>query len=262
MSLHIETAGTGEDIVLIHGWGMHGGVWADVRDRLMQDYRVHVIDLPGMGFSPPATPYTLGYLAEMLAGELPASATVFGWSLGGQVALRLALDYPQQVARLVLVGATPRFVSEADWPHGVAPEIFKEFAAQVAADYHETMTRFLGLQAFGGESSRSLMRDLRERFFARPVPKPTVLQEALGILLHTDLRAELPQLELPVLLIHGNRDTLAPFEASQWMAGQLPDARLEIIAGASHAPFLSHPQKFMTAVHAFMKDSSPLETQP
>lgn len=259
MSLHVETAGHGEDIVLIHGWGMHGGVWTDVRDQLAQDYRVHVVDLPGMGWSKPVAPYDLQRLAGTLAGALPENATVFGWSLGGQVAMRLALDYPAHVRKLVLVGSTPRFVNGADWQSGVASEVFSQFAAQVAADYHDTMTRFLGLQAFGGESSRSLMRDLRERFFARPVPGNAVLQDALDILLKTDLRAELPHLEQPVLLIHGNRDTLAPADASRWMSRQLPDARLHVIEGASHAPFLSHPATFMAATRAFLENELPAE---
>lgn len=259
MSLYIETVGSGPDVALIHGWGMHGGVWTDVRDQLALEYRVHVVDLPGMGYSAPVSPYDLPQLAQVLAAALPQNTAVFGWSLGGQVALRLALDHPQQVSRLVLIGATPRFVNGSGWQSGVAAEVFRQFAAQVAADYHDTMTRFLGLQAFGGESSRTLLRDLRERFFARPVPDSAVLQEALRILLETDLRAELPQLHQPLLLIHGNRDTLAPAEASRWMATQVPGAQLRVIEGASHAPFLSHPATFMAAVLPFLNHSMTLE---
>lgn len=252
MSLHTETVGSGEDVVLIHGWGMHGGVWSDVRDALAERYRVHVIDLPGMGWSKAASPYTLKRLAEVIASELPDRTAVFGWSLGGQVAMRMALDHPKQVEKLVLVGATPCFVNGADWQSGVASEVFNLFASQVAADYHDTMTRFLGLQAFGGESSRVLMRELRERFFARPVPDSTVLQDALRILLDTDLRNELPALRQPTLLIHGSRDTLAPVDASRWMAAHLPHAHLRVIEGASHAPFLSHPTTFMSEAMQFL----------
>jgi pimeloyl-[acyl-carrier protein] methyl ester esterase len=255
MSLHMETAGSGHDVVLIHGWGMHGGVWDGIRDALAERYRVHVLDLPGMGWSSSCQPYSLLRLTEVLAEALPERAAVFGWSLGGQVAMRLALDYPQRVERLVLIGATPRFVNGEDWQFGVAAEVFDLFASQVAADYHDTMTRFLGLQAFGGESSRTLMRELRERFFARPAPEGDVLQDALGILLDTDLRGELHALQQPTLLIHGNRDTLAPAEASEWMAAHLPHARLRLIEGASHAPFLSHPTTFLSEALQFLAAS-------
>lgn len=252
MSLHVETIGSGDDVVLIHGWGMHGGVWSDVRDALAARYRVHVVDLPGMGWSKACSPYDLQHLADVIAMELPERVAVFGWSLGGQVAMRLALDYPQRVEKLVLIGATPRFVNGPDWQSGVSSEVFNLFASQAAADYHDTMTRFLGLQAFGGESSRVLMRELRERFFARPVPHSAVLQGALRILLESDLRSELPDLRQPTLLIHGNRDTLAPVDASRWMAAHLPHARLRVIEGASHAPFLSHPTTFMSEALQFL----------
>lgn len=260
MSLHIESGGQGENIVLLHGWGMHGGVWSDVRDQLSREYCVHVVDLPGMGYSKPIAPYDLPHLADALAIELPGNATVIGWSLGGQIAIRLALDHPRQVGRLALVGSTPRFVTAEDWQAAVAPEVFRQFASQVASDYHETMTRFLGLQAFGGEASRTLLRELKERFFARPAPHTAVLQDALDILLDTDLRTQLPRLEQPVLLIHGNRDTLAPADASRWMATQLPNARLHVIEGASHAPFLSHPDTFMQTLQAFLKETHSAET--
>lgn len=253
MSLFVETSGSGDDVVLIHGWGMHGGVWSEVRDALARQHRVHVIDLPGMGWSSACSPYNLQQLAAELTEALPPQATVCGWSLGGQVAMRLALDYPDRVGKLVLVGATPRFVNGGDWTTGVAAEVFDQFAAQVAADYHDTMTRFLGLQAFGGESTRTLIRDLRERFFARPAPAGEVLQQALCILMDTDLRDEVANLRMPVLLIHGNRDTLAPDEASRWMAGRLANPTLRVIAGASHAPFLSHPATFLSEVTQFIE---------
>lgn len=259
MSLHIETVGQDRDVALIHGWGMHGGVWTEVRDQLARDYRVHVVDLPGMGFSKPIAPYDLQHLADGLATELPDNLALLGWSLGGQVATRMALDHPDRINKLILVGSTPRFVQAGDWQAGVPPEVFRSFAAQVTADYHDTMTRFLGLQAFGGEASRTLLRALRERFFVRPTPEPAVLQDALDILLHTDLRVEIPRLQQPVLLIHGNRDTLAPVAASHWMAAHIPDARLHVIEGASHAPFLSHPASFMATVQSFLNTPASVE---
>ncbi len=252
MSLHVETLGQGPDLALLHGWGMHGGVWRSVCDALAQRFRLHLIDLPGMGHSTPCEPYTFTQLAREVAASLPADGALGGWSLGGEVAMRLALDFPQQVHRLILIGSTPCFVNTRDWQYGVAPEVFREFAAQIAADYHPAMGRFLGLQAFGGESSRAQMRALREQFAARPVPVPQVLQQALGILLETDLRDQVPRLNLPVQIIHGDRDTLAPVAAARWMAAHLPQAELHVIPGASHAPFLSHPTAFVEALSGFL----------
>jgi pimeloyl-[acyl-carrier protein] methyl ester esterase len=254
--LHVEIIGQGADIVLLHGWGMHGGVWAAVAAELAHERRVHVVDLPGMGYSDPVAPCDLAHLADSVAEIIPKNSTVIGWSLGGQIALKIALDHPQKTSRLILVDSTPRFVQAHDWQAGVAPEVFREFAAQVGDDYRETMTRFLGLQTFGGASSRIALRDLKERFFTRPAPSPAVLRDALDILLTTDLREQLPRLQQPALLIHGSRDTLVPPDASRWMAAQLPRARLKIIDGASHAPFLSHPAVFMQTLNEFFGENN------
>lgn len=264
MSLHIETMGQGPDLILLHGWGMHGGVWRGVCVTLAQRFRLHLVDLPGMGHSPACVPYTLPHLAQVLAEALPQHAAVCGWSLGGQVAMQLALDFPDRVGRLILVGSTPCFVNTAGWQHGIAAEVFSEFAAQIAADYHPGMGRFLSLQAFGGESSRSQMRELREQFAARPAPSPQVLQQALLILLETDLRERMPHLLLPTLIVHGDRDTLAPVGAAHWMAEQWPQACLNVIPGASHAAFLSHPTAFVEAVMQFLDQPSgqPMEALP
>jgi len=252
MALHVERMGQGPDLVLLHGWGMHGGVWRGVCEELSASFSLHLIDLPGMGHSAPCEPYMLETLAQQLAANVPASATVCGWSFGGQVAMRLALDFPDLVSRLILVGSTPCFVNQSDWQNGIAAQVFNDFAAQVAADYHPSMGRFLGLQAFGGESSRTQMRELREQFSSRPAPAPQVLQQALNILLQTDLREAFSSLNLPVQIIHGNRDTLAPVATAYWMSEHLPQAQLNVISGASHAPFLSHPTAFVEAISGFL----------
>lgn len=252
MTMHVETRGQGPDLVLLHGWGMHGGVWRGVCEALQAHFQLHLVDLPGMGLSPSCDPYTLQALATHVVQYVPAGAALAGWSFGGEVAMRLALDFPERVSRLILIGSTPCFVNKNGWDHGVAPEVFSAFADQVAADYHPSMGRFLGLQAFGGESSRTQMRELREQFASRPAPAPEVLQQALKVLLDTDLRQDFAKLIQPVQIIHGDRDTLAPIAAARWMAEQLPGATLNVIPGASHAPFLSHPDAFVDAMTGFL----------
>ena len=253
MSLYVETSGSGAPLVLIHGWGMHGEVWSMVRDALAGEYAVHVVDLPGMGYSPPCSPYDLRQLSREVLAAMPDEAAVCGWSLGGQVAMQMALDQPGRINRLILVGTTPCFVNRTDWQCGVLPDVFASFSAQVEADYYPTLTRFLGLQAMGGDATRQMVRDLKVRFVARPGPAPAVMQQALGILLETDLRARMGEFGMPVLLLHGDRDMLAPVGAAQWMAEQIPQARLAVIPGASHAPFLSHPGRFVSELQAFLE---------
>lgn len=252
MRLHLETTGHGPDLALLHGWGLHGGIWEGVRDALAERFRVHVVDLPGYGASPGCEPYTLEALARSVARALPERTHVAGWSLGGQVALQWAKLAPQQIDKLILIGATPCFRQREDWAHGLTDPVMAEFAASLEQDYEGALKRFLSLQARSGDDARATIAALREKLFARGKPSIETLRAGLAILSDLDLRQELDAIRHVTLVIHGSHDTLTPPAAGQWLAQALPHAQLELVRGAAHAPFLSHPQATLDAMTRFL----------
>lgn len=250
--MHIDTIGHGPDLVLIHGWAMHGGIFAPLTERLAQRCRLHRVDLPGHGAS---RDYAAGALEPEACVQAIAAATPpavwLGWSLGGLVALRGALDRPDAVRGLVAIAASPRFVVGPDWPHGVEPDVLRAFADGLGRDYHATIERFLALETLGSPDAQRELRALRQQVFARGEPDAAVLCDGLDILGRTDLRAALPALATPSLWIAGRRDRLIPAAAMRWSAEQAPAGRyLELPAG--HAPFLSDPQVVADAVADFV----------
>jgi len=248
--MHIETLGHGPDLVLIHGWAMHAGIFAPLTRELVPHFRLHLVDLPGHGYSRDSdTRLRLDECALQLAAQLPA-ATWLGWSLGGQVCLEAARHRPDRVGALVLIATSPRFVVGEDWPQGVSPDLFRQFADGLHSDYHRTIERFLALEAIGSEHAQSELRELRAQVFARGEPALSVLCDGLDILDRADLRALLPGLRAPSLWIAGRRDKLIPPAAMQWAAQHSPGGRyLELSAG--HAPFIGHAQRLAEAVRAF-----------
>ncbi|MFZ1810811.1 MAG: alpha/beta fold hydrolase, partial [Candidatus Nitrotoga sp.] len=108
------------------------------------------------------------------------------------------------------------------------------------------------LQVRGSEHERELLADLRARLFSRGEPNIAALRGGLEILRNTDLRAVLSQITQAALVIAGERDLLASPAASGYLAQQLPNAQLLNIQGASHAPFLSHPDIFVQRIEAFL----------
>ncbi len=253
MSCHVEIIGQGQPLVMIHGWGMHSGVWQPLIKRLSAKYMLYLVDLPGMGSSRPVEPYHLYNLADEVAEVIPGVSDVLGWSLGGLVAQRIALNQPDRIRRLILVGSTPKFVSGTDWLAGVDPANFSAFAEQVNHDYKATVLQFLTLQCMKASDARSTIKQLRQSFETKPTPTQTTLQRALNILLESDLRAESANIRKPTLLIHGDRDTLAPVQAAHWMMQQLPVGFLRVISGAAHAPFLSHSDQFLETLNQFLE---------
>ncbi len=228
-------------LVLLHGWGAHGGVWNDLATRLGDHIRVITPDLPGHGAAPVLAPYTIEHLVDQLAATAPAQCAVAGWSLGGQLALVWAQRHPQQVTRLILMATTPRFVSTPDWPHGMAADVFDTFAAALARDATSTLRRFLLLQTQGDAQAHMVARRLEAALVAQPLPGAAVLTQTLRWLQMTDLRALLPAIGQPALIVQGDRDRITPPAAGEYLATHLRRARLTRIAGAAHAPFISTP---------------------
>lgn len=240
-------------LVLLHGWGLHGGIWADLRARLGAR-PVLTPDLPGYGENPSVTPYTAASLADSMAAAMPPACVAVGWSLGGMVALAWAARRPEQVRALVLVGATPAFVNRNGWTLGLEPEVLAGFAHDLSRDYRATLMRFLALQARGDEAAREVIARLRTRVFERGEPDPAVLAAGLDLLRTVDLRQQVKKVCCPTLIVHGGHDALCPAPAGRWLAEHLPQAGLALHAHASHAPFLSHPEWFANTLADFLSE--------
>ena len=162
MSVSVERFGQGQDLVLLHGWGMNGAVWHGIAQQLAAHYRLHLVDLPGFGNSPlhEGSEYTLPWLAEQVATVLPEKCHLLGWSLGGLVASQLALTRPERLHSLITVASSPCFMAREDWP-GIAPKVLAGFNQMLAGDFMQTIERFLAIQAMGSEHARNDIRQLR-----------------------------------------------------------------------------------------------------
>jgi len=248
--MHIDSSGSGPDLILIHGWAMHGGIFAALTPLLAERFRVHVVDLPGHGYaSESEESIDPARCAADIAARLPRAIWA-GWSFGGLVSLQAALHHPQQVRGIVEIATSPKFVAGPDWTHGVAAEIFIEFGAGLLTDYRQTIERFLALETLGSAHGQEELRALKAHVFERGDPALPVLEQGLDLLRSIDLRARLPALSSPNLWIAGRRDRLVPSAAPRWAAQHSPCGEFVEIA-SGHAPFLSHAQEVADAISAF-----------
>lgn len=250
-SVHVKIMGAGTDLVLLHGWAMHSGIWGSVCDQLAQDYRLHLVDLPGHGLSPASESGSLQSMVDMVAEILPDECIVGGWSLGGQVAIELALQKPTQVSKLALIATTPCFIKREDWQWGMDATILQMFTQNLAQNYTTTINRFLTLQLNGSNDSKAVLANLRKTFFQYSQPDNAALLAGLDVLLTSDLRNKLGEIKQPVLLLHGENDVITHAAAASWMCQQLPDAKLVLFPSCGHAPFLTFPHQFITHLHEF-----------
>ncbi|HEY0233381.1 MAG TPA: pimeloyl-ACP methyl ester esterase BioH [Dokdonella sp.] len=247
--MHIDVQGSGPDLVLIHGWAMHGGIFAPLLAPLTARFRVHLVDLPGHGYSRDETHFDVADCAQRIAAATPRALWV-GWSLGGLVALHGALDHARQVRGVALIASSPRFVSAPDWPQGVPADVFGAFAAGLGERYRESIERFLALETMGAANAQAELRDLKNQVFERGEPDLTALADGLHALASVDLRARMGALAMPSLWIAGRRDRLVAPATMQWASAHAPHARfLELNSG--HAPFIGHAADVARAIDAF-----------
>lgn len=259
--LYFETVGTGKPVTLVHGWAMHSGIWRGFAQQLAEHYQVTCIDLPSHGHSRDAinrvsTPFTLEAVGDALVNALPETPSCWlGWSLGATIVLDIARRYPERVNALILLAGNPLFVGTDDWA-GVQPAVLDAFAENLTLNCQATLLRFLALQVNGLPDGKVLLKDLKAAIMDCPAPDNASLQGGLEILKHSDLRTALAELEIPVSVILGDKDTLVPVAVAEHL-GSLGIAPPSIINGAGHVPFLSHPQQLLALINRFMDDSCP-----
>ncbi len=250
MNVHVDIQGSGPDLVLLHGWAMHGGVFTELIPVLAQHYRVHVVDLPGHGQSTFSTDITsIEQVMNYVAPHVPSRAIVLGWSLGGQIALLLATHKSSRA--LVLVSATPKFVADESWPYGMSPTVFAQFFSRLHQNIEGTVDDFLALQVRGDVHAMNTLKALRLRLLQYP-PNERALQVMLCMLRDTDLRQQLPTIHLPTLLIAGEHDRITHPHATRAMLQSLPRSQYVEIKRAGHASFISHREDFLAVLNNFL----------
>ncbi len=250
MRLVPAAAGRGPNLVLVHGWGLGPRAWEPLLPHLGR-YTVHIAALPGYAASPPMPGAGLDSLADALAEALPPTAIVCGWSLGAMLALNCAARHAGRITRLVLVGANARFVAAPDWPEALPVIELEDFAAALATDPAALLQRFSLLIQRGDARGRAAGRALAGCLADGPPADAATLGAGLDMLRHADLRREAARVAAPTLLLHGAADTLMPPAGAARLAALLPNARLELLAAAGHAPFASDPAGFATRLTTF-----------
>jgi pimeloyl-[acyl-carrier protein] methyl ester esterase len=244
---------------MLHGWSMSGRVW-HFQKALADSCRLIIPDLRGHGFS--SSP-AAGYLLENFAGDVVAlfeqldlaDAVLLGWSAGSLVALAAVPQLHERLAGLVMVGATSRFTTTDGYPWGLHVNELRGMGLRLRRDFNKTMGEFFrGMFAADELSSEQENRITREIVMEEHLPQLAVAQATLNILASADLRAMLPVIHLPVLIIHGSADAVCPPGAGRYLAKRIPGSWLVEVSGVGHAPFLSRPAEFNAVLRNFIRE--------
>ena len=250
----ISDTGRGEPLVLLHGVGASRVIWRRVVPALAEERRVLAPDLPGFGQSDPVgAGFEPEAVAIALARGLSASTDqpfdLVGNSLGGAVALQLALVRPDLVRRLVLsapAGLSPRpgpAAFAAERLAGPAVTSRRVLGARFSA--HPTIRRAL---LWGAIAHPERLSADDARMMLTASRGSTRIGAAVGAVLRADLLSRLGELGVPLGLIWGRRDRVIPFSAVHSVQAVCPDVVVEALADCGHVPQIEQPPEFIAAL--------------
>jgi pimeloyl-[acyl-carrier protein] methyl ester esterase len=180
--------------------------------------------------------------------------TLLGWSLGGQLALDLAAALPASVERLALIATTPKFLKSPTWRCGTPRPLLARLIHRLHSEGERAVSDFLALLVRGsapGTAARVLAK-LRAALRTHGAACPEALSAGLARLRDGDLRPALRRVQAPALVVAGEHDRIIRPTAVRALAHALPQAQYAEIAGAAHAPFLSHPVQFLRRLDGFL----------
>lgn len=225
--LYSNTIGSGKDLVLLHGWGFNSDLFALLIEQYKSLYRITVIDLPGHGRSDNVDGGIDEWCNEIIK-ILPNHPILLGWSLGGLLAINIATQV--KLSQLILLASSPKFVKTDDWDYGIDEDNFRQFSDALLLNLSKGLKRFVSLQS----KEKTQLNSLNQSIDALPATT-VALNQGLDILLTSDLRYQFKQLEIPIQIILGQRDTLIPIGIAKWYKQQNASVTTLDIG---HLPFL------------------------
>lgn len=260
--LNVEQAGAGPPLVLLHGFTGSAAGWAEHAAAFAESHATVAVDLLGHGLSDaPDNPnrYGIGYAAEDVLSVLDALGIrrtgLLGYSMGGRVAISLAIVAPERLSALILESASPGIRDAGARRERAAQDA--ELAAAIERDGVEPFVdRWERLPLFASQAALSdeARRDLRA---LRLRNNPTGLANSLrglgqGVQMPT--HEYLQQIRVPTLLIAGGLDP-AYCALGEEMRDLIPRAKLEVVPGAGHAVHLEQPERFRALVLEFLNQA-------
>jgi 2-succinyl-6-hydroxy-2,4-cyclohexadiene-1-carboxylate synthase len=227
-----------ESLVLLHGFTHTSASWNRVRAELGERYRPLALDIRGHGVASAREPVDLGGVLDDLRAAGPGRFALAGYSMGGRIALHAALSMPERVTRLVLVGASPGLRTPSERKE-------RRRADEARADRVQRMT----IEQFAGEWARTpvlaglpphVLAEVHADRLRNTVEGLARALRGLGTGALPSLWERLEELVVPVTLIVGERDEKF-YDIAARMSERLPDAQVEVVAGAGHAVHLEAP---------------------
>jgi sigma-B regulation protein RsbQ len=250
-------------MVFVHGFGTDQTAWRHIEPAFADRFRTVRFDNVGAGLSDPDAFEQQRYLGlDGYARDLVAlldslrlyRVVLVGHSIGAMICLLAAIERPSVVQRVVMIGATPHYMTEADYPGGMSTQDRDAVYRTVMTSSSSLADLFAPL-AYARADRPDLVREMAE--VIRSIPDDRILTILCSIL-QSDHRADLPRLAQPSLLIQSSDDAFVPRAVADYLHASLQHSTLVLIDATGHLPHVSAPKKTIEAMQAFVDAALPV----
>lgn len=254
VGMHYVESGQGSALLLLHGVGGSHEMWLPIVPELAKSRRVIAADQRGHGASDkPRGSYTISLFCQDWLALMDAlkvdRAHLVGLSMGGAIAMRLALEHPQRVRSQVLVDTWA-------FPHpdflALLRKRLERLASGDLAAYADEAIPQVYSPAFIAANPQA-MADYRARVAKL---NPDSIRAAVDACITHDMRGRQAEIKVPTLVVVGSEDRLTPPYHSEYLARTIPKAQLVVIQGSGHIPHLEKPREFLKVMADFPASSS------
>jgi pimeloyl-[acyl-carrier protein] methyl ester esterase len=244
-------------LVTIPGWLGPAEVFAGLQEEL-PGFPLHRIELAGFGRRQEELPgewsldWAVGDIAAVVE-RLPGKELVLiGASVGGMIALACAARELPRVRAVVAIGSAAHFVPDPAFPVSAVITAARN-------DFHGLIQQACETLFFTDDDREAAEAAIRETAAAAAtIRSPQRAVEILERIYDADIRGELSRIDVPVLLLYGEKDRVAPPEVREALRQGIPNARLETIGGAGHFPYMTNPRKTAENIRSFLSQLAPL----
>ncbi|MGN6477491.1 MAG: alpha/beta fold hydrolase [Flavipsychrobacter sp.] len=244
-------------IVFAHGFGTNQTAWQKVALAFSDDYRLILYDNVGAGnsepaaFSPNKYDSLHSYADDLLdiCTELQIKdAIMVGHSVSGMISLLAAIKNPTNFSKMVLIGASPRYLDDVGYIGGFTQQALDDLYDAMANNYYAWVSGFAPA-AMANADRPQLAASFAQSLSAI---RPDIAQSVARVIFQSDHRNDLPKLQIDTLLLQTQQDIAVPMEVAEYLNTHIKNSKLKVVNAEGHFPHMSAPDEIITAIKEFI----------
>lgn len=256
-NVRVTGCADGQPMIFAHGFGCDQNMWRFVAPRFEADFRVVLFDHIGAGgsaaseYDPERYSTLAGYADDVVAicEALDLKEVIFvGHSVSAMIGLLASIAAPDRIAKLVLVGPSPRYIDATGYTGGFSAEDIDELLESLESNYLGWSAQIAPV-IMGNPERPGLGQELTASFCRSD---PQIARRFARVTFRSDNRADLAKVSVPTLVLQCANDVIAPVPVGEYVRDHIPGAQMVLLDATGHCPNLSAPDETADAIAAFV----------